>query len=78
MNLKRENFENLDKNWEQLYKDIVSLVLEVEDMFDNHLIYKLGQEETEQAKNTLKGYIYPIFNSAKILYLDCKEDYNNE
>lgn len=78
MNLKRENFENLDKNWEQLYKDIVSLVLEVDDMFDNYLIYKLGQEGTEQAKNTLKGYIYPIFNSARILYLDCKEDYNNE
>jgi hypothetical protein len=78
MNLKRENFENLDKNWEQLHKDIISLVLEVEDMFDNYLIYKLGQEETERAKYTLKGYIYPILDSAKILYLDCKEDYNNE
>lgn len=78
MNLKRENFENLDKNWEQLYKDIVSLVLEVDDIFDNHLIYKLGQEETERTKSTLKGYIYPILDSAKMLYLDCKEDYNNE
>lgn len=74
MNLKRENFKNLDKNWEQLYKDIVSLVLEVDDIFDNHLIYKLGQEETEQVKYTLKGYIYPILDSAKILYLDCKEE----
>lgn len=74
MNLKRENFENLDKNWEQLHKDITSLALEVEDMFDNYLIYKLGQEETERAKNTLIGYINPIFDSAKILYLDCKEE----
>ena len=74
MNLKRENFENLDKNWEQLYKDIVSLTLEVDDIFDNHLIYKLGQEEAERAKNTLKGYIYSVFDSAKILYLDCNEE----